>query len=54
LRNVEPVQGDIAARESKERPSRREQMRPCADPPSSGQGHVRLRLLMGDDGELHL
>ena len=54
LRNVEPVQSDIAAREPKERPSRREQMRPRANPPSSGEGDVRLRLLVGDDGELHL
>ena len=29
-------------------------MRPRANPSSSGEGDVRLRLLVGDDGELHL
>lgn len=54
LRNVKPGQSDIAAREPKERPARRKQMRPRAGPPLRGEGEVRLRLLVGDDGELHL
>src|SRR6476661_2306883 len=51
--DIEPVQGDITGAQIEQRITGCEQVRVRALPAAGRESHVRVRQLVGDDGEVH-